>query len=51
MIDMGFEDVVKWILDQIPLSNMKSDNEDQLYQQVEWEKKSSHYVSCHAKGA
>ncbi|XP_053992989.1 uncharacterized protein LOC128884032 [Hylaeus volcanicus] len=33
MIDMGFEDVVKWILDQIPLSNMKSDNEDQLYQQ------------------
>ena len=33
MIDMGFEDIVKWILDQIPLSNMKSENEDQLYQQ------------------
>lgn len=31
---MGFEEIVNWILDQIPSSNLKSEDEDQVFQQV-----------------
>lgn len=34
MIDLGFEEIVNWILDQIPSSNLKSEDESQAYQQV-----------------
>lgn len=33
MIDMGFEDIVNWILDQIPSTNLKSEDENQALQQ------------------
>eukprot|EP01053_Blabericola_migrator_P006352 Blabericola_migrator_1__6351@NODE_31_length_18777_cov_137_037787_g27_i0_p3_GENE_NODE_31_length_18777_cov_137_037787_g27_i0NODE_31_length_18777_cov_137_037787_g27_i0_p3_ORF_typecomplete_len789_score187_42DEAD/PF00270_29/7_1e46DEAD/PF00270_29/5_6Helicase_C/PF00271_31/1_4e29ERCC3_RAD25_C/PF16203_5/1e10ResIII/PF04851_15/3_2e08ResIII/PF04851_15/7_3e02AAA_19/PF13245_6/1_8e03AAA_19/PF13245_6/0_11AAA_19/PF13245_6/1_4e02UTP25/PF06862_12/4_5e03UTP25/PF06862_12/0_0081SNF2_N/PF00176_23/0_034CMS1/PF14617_6/1 len=36
MIDMGFEEVVNWILDQIPSSNMKSaDEQDIMVQEAQ----------------
>eukprot|EP00914_Ancora_sagittata_P028911 GHVO01057049.1.p1 GENE.GHVO01057049.1~~GHVO01057049.1.p1 ORF type:complete len:825 (+),score=185.62 GHVO01057049.1:32-2476(+) len=41
MIDMGFEDVVNWILDQIPSTNLKSIDEDMVYKQ-EVESKAGH---------
>lgn len=34
MIDLGFEEVVNWILDQIPSSNLKSEDENKAFQQV-----------------
>mmetsp|Transcript_16321 Transcript_16321/g.39113 ORF Transcript_16321/g.39113 Transcript_16321/m.39113 type:complete len:722 (-) Transcript_16321:859-3024(-) len=41
MIDMGFEEIVNWILDQIPSSNLKSENEDQATKE-ELEAKAGH---------
>uniref|UniRef100_A0A0G4HV88 RNA helicase n=1 Tax=Chromera velia CCMP2878 TaxID=1169474 RepID=A0A0G4HV88_9ALVE len=41
MIDMGFEDIVTWILDQIPNTNMKSEDEEEALRQ-ELEAKAGH---------
>mmetsp|Transcript_18066 Transcript_18066/g.51376 ORF Transcript_18066/g.51376 Transcript_18066/m.51376 type:complete len:311 (+) Transcript_18066:231-1163(+) len=41
MIDLGFEEIVNWILDQIPRSNFKSENEDQAMKE-ELEAKAGH---------
>lgn len=34
MIDLGFEEIVNWILDEIPSTNLKSQDEATAYQQV-----------------
>lgn len=34
MVDMGFEEVVNDILDKIPSTNLKAEDEDTAYEQV-----------------